>query len=53
MQRRQFSHTMTLEERLVILARKVQLDLETLPPSEKRDELVRQLREVETAIYVS
>jgi hypothetical protein len=39
----------TLEERLVDLAHRVRADVETLPPSKKRDDLVQKLREIETA----
>jgi hypothetical protein len=38
----------TLEQRLAVLARKVRADIETLPPCRKRDDLIQQLREIET-----
>jgi hypothetical protein len=49
MQRYQFNDNTTLDERLVDLARKVRADVETLPPSRKRDNLIQQLRTIETA----
>jgi hypothetical protein len=50
MPRRQFTHTTTLEERLVDLARRVRSDVETLAPCSERDELVEKLRQIETAL---
>lgn len=50
MQRRRFSHSATLEERLVELARRVRSDVETLAPCSERDELVEKLRQIETAL---
>lgn len=48
MQRHGFNYSTALEERLAELARKVRADVETLPPCKKRDELIQQLREIET-----
>ncbi|MBA2399269.1 MAG: hypothetical protein H0V72_11305 [Bradyrhizobium sp.] len=48
MQRHRFNDNTTLDERLVDLARKVRADVETLPPSKKRDDLIRQLSAIET-----
>jgi hypothetical protein len=53
MQRYQFNDNTTLEERLVDLARKVRADVETLPPCKKRDDLIQQLRTIETAEELS
>ena len=50
MPHRRFTHTTTLEERLVDLARRVRSDVETLAPCSERDELVQKLRQVETAL---
>ena len=50
MPHRRFTHTTTLEERLVDLARRVRSDVETLAPCSERDELVQKLRKVETAL---
>ena len=50
MQRRRFSHSTTLEERLVDLARRVRSDVETLAPCSKRNELIEKLRQIETAL---
>ena len=50
MQRHQFNHSTTLEERLIGLARRVRTDVETLPPCKKRDDLVQKLREIETTV---
>ena len=50
MQRRRFSHSATLEERLVELARRVRSDVETLAPCSERDELIEKLRQIETAL---
>ena len=50
MPHRRFTHTTTLEERLVDLARRVRSDVETLAPCSERDELVEKLRQVETAL---
>ena len=50
MQRRRFNHSTTLEERLVDLARRVRLDVETLAPCNERDELIQKLRQIETAL---
>ena len=50
MAHRRFTHTTTLEERLVDLARRVRSDVETLAPCSERDELVRKLLQVETAL---
>jgi len=50
MPRREFSHTTTLEERLVDLARRVRSDVESLAPCSERDELVQKLRQIETAL---
>jgi len=50
MQRHQFNHDTTLEERLIDLTRRVRADIETLPPCVKRDDLVQKLREIETTV---
>jgi len=48
MQRYGFDYSTTLEERLAVLARKVRADVETLPPCKRRDDLIQQLREIES-----
>ncbi|MBR1215596.1 hypothetical protein [Bradyrhizobium sp. JYMT SZCCT0180] len=53
MQRRRFSHSTTLEERLIDLARRVRPDVETLAPCSERDGLVQKLRQIETALDMS
>ncbi|MGE9010595.1 hypothetical protein ACO2JO_18580 [Leptospira interrogans] len=50
MQRRRFTQSATLEERLVDLARRVRSDVETLAPCSERDELIQKLRQIETAL---
>jgi hypothetical protein len=50
MQWHQSNNSMTFEERLVDLARRVRADVETLPRCRKRDDLVQQLREIETSV---
>ena len=51
MQRHQANDdTTTFEERLVDLARRVRTDVETLPRCKTRDDLVQQLREIETSV---
>ena len=47
MPHRRFTHTTTLEERLVDLARRVRSDVETLAPCNERDELIQKLRQIE------
>ena len=41
-------YSTTLQERLAVLARKVRADVETLPPCKRRDDLIQQLREIES-----
>jgi len=53
MQRRLFTHTATLEERLVDLARRVRSDVETLAPCRERDGLILRLRQIETALAMN
>lgn len=53
MPRRLPSHTTTLEERLVDLARRVRSEVETLAPCSERDELVQKLRKIETALDIN
>jgi len=53
MQRHGFNYSTTLEERLIDLARKVRADVETLPPCKKRDDLIQQLREIETGVELN
>ena len=48
MQRRPSNSSTTFEEHLVDLARRVRADVETLPRCKNRDDLVQQLREIET-----
>lgn len=50
MQGHQFNHSTTLEERLVDLVRRVRVDVETLAPCKRRDDLIEQLREIETDV---
>ena len=50
MQHPRFNRSTTLEKHLVDLARKVRADVEMLPPSQKRDNLIQQLREIETGV---
>lgn len=53
MQRDRFNYSTTIEERLVVLARKARADVETLPPCQKRDNLIQQLREIETSVELN
>jgi hypothetical protein len=48
-----FHYSTTLEERLVVLARKVRSDVEMLPPCKKRDDLIQQLRDIETGVELN
>ena len=50
MQRYHANNNITLEERLIDLARRVRAEVETLPRCRKRDDLVQQLRKIETGV---
>ena len=53
MQRHGFNYSTTLEEHLIDLVRRVRADVERLPPCKKRDDLIQQLREVETGVELN
>jgi len=53
MQRRRVKHTTTLEERLADQARMAREQVEKLPPSKERDDLIQKIREIEATVHLS
>jgi hypothetical protein len=53
MQRRRFTQTQSLEERLAEEAKRLREEAKSLRPGAKRDELVRKARQAETGAHMS
>ena len=51
--RRRFKHTTTLEERLSEETKELRKVTETLPPGRERDDLLRKVRQHETALHLT
>jgi hypothetical protein len=52
MQRRHFTHTTTLEERLAQEAERLRQEAKGIPPGVGREKLIRQARQAETASHI-
>jgi hypothetical protein len=53
MQRRRFTHTQSLEERLADEAKRLRREAELLPPGALRDAVERKARQAETGAHMS
>jgi hypothetical protein len=53
MERRRFTQTQSLEERLAEEAKRLRAEAKLLPPSAARDELIRKARQAETGSHMS
>ena len=52
MQRRRFKNTLTFPDRLAKEAERFRREAETKPPGQERDELLRKVRQAETAAEI-
>ena len=52
MQRRRFKNTLTFPDRLAEEAERFRREAETKPPGQERDELLRKVRQAETAAEI-
>ncbi len=52
MQRRRFKQETTLQDRIIEWAKGVRLQAARLPPGPERDELLKKVRQAETAIHL-
>jgi hypothetical protein len=52
MQRRQFTQTVTLDERLEEIAERLRREARGTPPGVERDKLLRRARQAETAVHI-
>ena len=52
MQRRQFTQTVTLDERLEEIAERLRREARGTPPGVERDKLLRRARQAETAAHI-
>jgi hypothetical protein len=53
MERRRFSHTQSLEERLAQEAKRLRAEAKLLPHGARRDEIIRRARQAETGSHMS
>ena len=53
MERRRFKQTQSLEERLVIEAKRLRAEAKLLAPGAARDDLLRRARQAETGAHMS
>jgi len=53
MQRRRFTQTQSLEERLAEEAKRLRAEAKSLPHGAKREELIRKARQAETGSHMS
>ena len=50
--RRRFKHEITLQDRIVMWAKEVRAQAAELPPGPERDELLKKVRQAETAMHL-
>jgi hypothetical protein len=52
MQRRQFTQTAPIEQRMAEQAKRLRHEAQGTPPGVKRDDLIRRARQIETASHI-
>jgi hypothetical protein len=50
--RRRFKHQITLQDRIIAWAKRIRAQAAGLPPGPDRDELLRKVRQAETAMHL-